>query len=191
MTQRIPPDVAAQVARLFASESEAVFATALQAARGNRHEAEDLVQEAFQAAALNWDTIADYSSDKKRAWLRRVAINKAIDRYRARKPVRLAADVDLVREVPSAEHAALTRIQRDLCLKTINDMPKRRRTVAYLKFHEEWNNKEIASYLGISPSTVRAQLRAARVMIDEAVGPEVSLTGELDEQADACGEEER
>jgi RNA polymerase sigma factor (sigma-70 family) len=186
MTKRIPPDVAAQIAQLFVSESEAVFRSAMHAARRDRNEAEDLVQEAFQAAALNWDKIVNFSMARKRAWLCRVAINKAVDSYRAG---RLATDVSTERERPSAEHVALTRIQKDRCLKVISEMPEMRSRVAYLKFHEEWDTGEIADHLGISPATVRVHLHDARVMLDKAVGPEVFLTDESGGEVNLGGEE--
>src|ERR1039458_1671462 len=105
MAQRIPPEAAAQVARLFIEESPAVFRSALRAARGNRSEVDDLVQEAFQAAVLSWESIGGLSADRKRARLCRVAINKAIDGYRAGKLVQPTANLDAAGEMPSTEHA--------------------------------------------------------------------------------------
>jgi RNA polymerase sigma factor (sigma-70 family) len=190
MTRRIPPEVAAQVARLFVEEAEAVFRSALRAARGDGPEAEDLVQMAFQAAAEEWTTIVDYPLARKRAWLCRVAINKAIDGYRSGKRVQPAADpVDAASVSPSAEHVALTWMQAERCLKVINEMPEMRSKVAYLKFHEGWDTREIAGHLGISPSTVRVHLRDARVVLEAVAGSEVSFTEEPD-NADNHGREE-
>lgn len=191
MTQRIPPAVAAEVARLFKAESEAVFRSALRAAGGDRAEAENLVQEVFEAAALQWATIAAYLPDRRRAWLCRVARNKAIDGYRAGKPMQLAADPDVSGESPSAERVALTRMQKDRCVKVISQMPEMRRKVAYLKFHEEWKTCEIAEYLSIAAGTVRVHVHGARVMLENAVGPEVFLTEDLAEETDVGEEEAR
>jgi RNA polymerase sigma factor (sigma-70 family) len=180
MTQRIPPEVAAKVARLFVAESEAVYTSALRAARGDHAEAEDLVQKAFQAAAEQWDTIADYSPGRKRAWLRRVAINDAIDNYRKiGRRMRSAEPDDVIEEAASAEHVALTRMQADRCLKVINEMPGMRSKVAYLKFHEGWPNREIAAELDISPGTVGKHVSDARVDLKKAL-PEMTFTDDPD-----------
>ena len=189
MTQRIPPEVAAQVALLFVAESEAVFTSALRTTWGDRAEAEDLVQKAFEAAAEQWATIVDYPPARRLAWLRRVAINKAIDDYRPRRRVQPVADPeDPTSKAPSAEHVALTRMQADRCLKVISEMPEMRSRVAYLKFHEGWKNREIAAELGISPGTVGKHVSDAHADLKKAL-PEMTLAKDPDRGADDDGEE--
>lgn len=144
MTERIPPEVQEAVAALFLHEADVVFRSARRAAGGDRREAEEAVQEAFQAAAVQWVTIGRYPPDRQRAWLIRVAINKVIDRQRAVGHVSLEADPEPERQAPSAELVALTRITKDRCLKVISEMLETRRRVAYLAFHEEWTAPEIA-----------------------------------------------
>jgi len=175
MTERIPPEVREAVAALFRKEADAVFRSAWLAAGGDRGEADDAVQEAFQAAALQWATVGSYPPDRQRAWLMRVAINKVIDRQRAARRHRLEAETEpeSAQRAPSAEHVALTRVMKDRCLKAISEMPETRRTVAYLAFHEEWTAPEIAEHLGIKPSTVRVHIHHARAMLEAAVGAEL------------------
>jgi RNA polymerase sigma factor (sigma-70 family) len=169
MIGRFAPEVLVQVARLYVEEAEAVFKVTRRAVYDDR-EAEDLVQEAFQAAALAWEKIAGYSPERKRAWLRRVAINKAIDRYRAGSRMHLVADVHVARLAPSAEEVVVTRLERDRCLQVIREMPPVRRLIAYLRWHEEWTVREIAEDFGIATSTVRVHLHDARVTLEEALG---------------------
>lgn len=187
MNQRIPAEVAAQVARLYVEKAPAVFGSALRAARGDRAGAEDLVQRTFQAAAEQWVTIVDYPPAKKQAWLRRVAINKAIDDYRAGSRVEPSAyPEDTASQSPSAEQVALTRMQADRCLKVIREMPEMRSKVAYLKFHEDWANREIAEYLGISAGTVGKHVSDARADLKKAL-PEMTLAEDSDGGADDDG----
>jgi RNA polymerase sigma-70 factor (ECF subfamily) len=176
------------VGQLYAEEAGAVFRAARKAAY-DRREAEDCVQEAFRAAAVKWGEVAAYSPDKRRAWLCRVAINKAIDRYRTGKRMQLGADPNLSQAAPSAEEAVLTRIEKDRCMQVIKEMPPRRRTVAYLRWHEEWTVEEIAEHLGMAASTVRVHLRDARSSVTAALGDEVSVTEEPN-KADDVGRKE-
>lgn len=173
MTQKIPPEVAREVSDLFIKESSTVFRAAFNAALKNRSEAEDAVQEAFQAVALEWDSIRKLSPVKKRAWLCRVAIYKVIDSYRATKFMELTEDQPSQTGGLNAEHIAFTRLASQHCLKVIGEMPIAQRTVAYLRFYEEWRASDIGEFLGISASTVRVHVHAARVMLEKAVGPEV------------------
>ena len=187
MTPRIPPEVAGQVARLFEEHSAAVYTAALRVIR-DKAEANDFVQETFQDAALQWDTLANHPS--QRDWLCRVAINKAIDviRSRTRRPVQSLAPEDLTGNLPSAEQVALTWMQAERCLKVISEMPEMRRRVAYLRFHEGWTNRMIAEHLGISPNTVGKHVFDARADLKKAL-PEMTLTDGLDRETDVDGEE--
>jgi RNA polymerase sigma-70 factor (ECF subfamily) len=179
MGQRIPPEAVREISELFVQESAAVFRAAFNATRRNRSESEDAVQEAFQAAALSWNsTVRDLSPAQKRAWLCRVAIFKVIDSYRAAKLLELTEDQSDEIGSPSAEHIALRRVASQHCLEAIGGMPVVQRTVAYLKFFEEWSTNEIGKFLGISASTVRVHVHSARVTLEKAVGPEVLLTSE-------------
>ncbi|WP_422125789.1 RNA polymerase sigma factor, partial [Streptomyces graminilatus] len=45
--------------------------------------AHDLVQETFQAAAMQWTTLRDYDTGGQRAWLYRVLKNKVFDQWGA------------------------------------------------------------------------------------------------------------
>jgi RNA polymerase sigma-70 factor, ECF subfamily len=189
VNQRIPGEVAAQVARLFVEEAAAVFRSALRAAQGDRAEAEDVAQKAFQAAAEQRTTILDYPPARKRAWLCRVAINKAIDDYRAGSRAEPDAHAeDTASQSPGAEQVALTRMQADRCLKVIREMPELRSRVAYLKFHEEWANREIAEYLGISAGTAGKHVSDARADLKRAL-PEMTFTDDRDGEPSADAEE--
>ncbi len=187
MTERIRPEVAAQVSRLFVKQAAAVFAAALRVV-GDRAEAENLVQETFQVAALHWDQLAHHPS--QRAWLCQVAIRRGRDslRSRVRRPVPRAVPGDLTVESPGAGQAALTRMQAERCLRVIDEMPEMRRRVAYLSFHDGWANQRIADHLGISPDTVGKHVFGARADLRKAL-PEMSITDDQDGEADAGGEE--
>ena len=189
MTQRrIPTPVAAEVARLMAEESAALFGYALRITNGDRQEAEDLVQEAFQAAALNWSKLRRRPREVQRAWLRRVVKNKAIDRWRVAGRTQLVEDVP-DRQAPSAERIALSRMALDRCLEVINKMPRVQHRVAYLRWHEDWSTEEIARELGIAQATVRVHLMNARRELVDAVGDEVVLAEGPDVNDDNDGRE--
>jgi RNA polymerase sigma-70 factor (ECF subfamily) len=186
---RIPRAVAAKVARLMVEESAALFRYALRITNGHQQEAEDLVQEAFQAAALSWAKIHKLSRDAQQGWLRTVVKKRAIDRWRITQRTQPVADIPDERQSPSAERVALSQMALDRCLQAIQKMPPAQHRVAYLRWHEDWSTKEIARELGIAQATVRVHLMNARKDLVDAVGNEIVLAEERDDEDDSRGKE--
>ena len=136
-----------------------IFAYALRLT-GRREEADDLYQETFLAAFRGWPPPR---RDNERAWLYKIATNKAIDRDRRRRPtvsiedLRLAAPdrdgitlLDLgnaIRTLPAGQRAAFV-------MRTVEGRPYREVAVA-LECSEE------AARTRVSEATkkVRAALR--------------------------------
>ena len=136
-----------------------IFAYALRLT-GRREDADDLYQETFLAAFRAWPPPR---RDHERAWLYKIATNKAIDRERRRRPtvsvedLRLAAPdrdgvtlIDLasaIRTLPAGQRAAFV-------LRTVEGRPYREVALA-LECSEE------AARTRVSEATkkVRASLR--------------------------------
>ena len=138
---------------------------------GNRHEAEDIAQEAFLRAYVN---IHSYDTNRKfSTWLYRIATNLSIDRIRKKKPdfyldaevvgtegltmySQVAADVALPEdEVESLE--LQTMIQTEI-LK----LPDKYRSVIVLKYIEEMSLKEISEILDLPVGTVKTRIHRGR-----------------------------
>jgi RNA polymerase sigma-70 factor, ECF subfamily len=185
---RIPLQLAAEVAQLYVDESAAVFRYALYLTHGDQEEAENLVQETFQEAARKWAKLRMLSREAQRAWLFTVVKNKAIDRWRVARRHHLVSDVPEHGSAPSAEQVALSRLALDRCWEVISKMSPMQQRVAYLFWHEGWTTREIAEELGITPDTVRVHRKNARDELADAIGDEVVLFEEADDE-DNHGEE--
>jgi RNA polymerase sigma-70 factor, ECF subfamily len=138
---------------------------------GNRHEAEDIAQEAFIRAYVN---IHSYDLNKKfSTWLYRIATNLSIDRIRKKKPdyyldaeiagsegltmySQVAADVALPEdELESMELQALIQSE-------ILKLPEKYRSVIVLKYIEEFSLKEIGEILDLPVGTVKTRIHRGR-----------------------------
>lgn len=138
---------------------------------GNRHEAEDIAQEAFIRAYVN---IHSYDLNKKfSTWLYRIATNLSIDRIRKKKPdyyldaeiagsegltmySQVAADVALPEdELESMELQALIQSE-------ILKLPEKYRSVIVLKYIEEFSLKEIGDILDLPVGTVKTRIHRGR-----------------------------
>ncbi|MEH7125580.1 RNA polymerase sigma factor SigW [Bacillus sp. JJ1532] len=138
---------------------------------GNRHEAEDIAQEAFLRAYVN---IHSFNINLKfSSWLYRIATNLCIDRMRKKKPdyyldaevagtdgltmySQIAADTSLPEEDLESLELQET-IQRE-----ISKLPEKYRTVIVLKYIEELSLNEISKILDLPLGTVKTRIHRGR-----------------------------
>lgn len=138
---------------------------------GNRHEAEDIAQEAFIRAYVN---IHSYDLNKKfSTWLYRIATNLSIDRIRKKKPdyyldAELAGSDGLTMYSQVAADVALpedeleTMELQELIQGEILKLPDKYRSVIVLKYIEEFSLKEIGEILDLPVGTVKTRIHRGR-----------------------------
>ena len=144
-------------------------------------EAADLVQITFQEAARAWGTLSRRTPEDRRRWLYTVLRNKAIDERRKTGHVDPTPDDPRTGSAPDpaeivAQAAALAR-----CWAHIGRMSALRRRIAFLAWQKEWRTAEIATHLGIAPSTVRGHLHVVRQRLRADLGHLMSSTDTNDE----------
>lgn len=138
---------------------------------GNRHEAEDMAQEAFLRAYVNIHTFN--TKLKFSTWLYRISTNLCIDRIRKKKPdfyldaevagtdgLNMYAQVAANTTMPEDEVESLElqdTIQREILL-----LPEKYRTVIVLKYIEELSLKEIGEILDMPIGTIKTRIHRGR-----------------------------
>ncbi|MCC9306694.1 SigE family RNA polymerase sigma factor [Kitasatospora sp. RB6PN24] len=132
--------------------SAALFRTAY-VLTGHQQVAEDLVQEALEKACRRWRRIA--AADSPEAYVRRILVNLANDRWRRAKRAGERFEVP-ERADP---HDSYRQVElRDGLVRALHGLPIGMRTVVVLHYLHDQGPEEIAGTLGISPSSVRSQL---------------------------------
>lgn len=138
---------------------------------GNRHEAEDIAQEAFIRAYVN---IKSFNQDLKfSTWLFRIATNLCIDRIRKKKPdYYLDAEVSgtdgltmysqLASNSPLPENELESLELQDSVQKEILKLPEKYRSVIVLKYIEELSLNEISEILDLPLGTVKTRIHRGR-----------------------------
>ncbi|MFS0780017.1 RNA polymerase sigma factor SigW [Neobacillus sp. 3P2-tot-E-2] len=138
---------------------------------GNRHEAEDIAQEAFIRAYVN---IKSFNQDLKfSTWLFRIATNLCIDRIRKKKPdYYLDAEVSgtdgLTMYSQLASNSPLPEIEleslelQDSVQREILKLPEKYRSVIVLKYIEELSLNEISEILDLPLGTVKTRIHRGR-----------------------------
>ena len=128
---------------------------------GERHQAEDIAQEAFARALTRWSRVARY--DLPEAWVRRVALRLSIDAgRRTRRAALLSLRLSrLVDERSPRDPLAATALSVALLR-----LPVAQRQAVVLYYLADLPVEEIARDCGVSVSTVRTRLAAARQRLE-------------------------
>jgi RNA polymerase sigma-70 factor (sigma-E family) len=122
--------------------------------------AEEVVQDSFVAMHGGWGRIRD--TDKALSYLRQTVVN------RSRTVLRHRAVVD--RNAPaappdmrSAEHGAITLLERSAVVAALRTLPPRQREALVLRYYGNLSEAQIAGAMGISQGAVKSH--TARAMI--------------------------
>ena len=121
----------------------------------DRHRAEDLAQEVFLQLYRALDSI---DSDTHLAfWLRKVAVNRAIDRMRqeSRHDSEPLADAETVVDESIEDDLLLQRRMAEL----VAELSPAARAVVVLRYQEDLDPVDIASTLDMSINTVKSHLK--------------------------------
>jgi RNA polymerase sigma-70 factor (ECF subfamily) len=131
---------------------------------GDRQEAQDVVQEAFCRAYSRWKAVSRY--DDPVAWIRRVAWNLAVSRWRRtrtalnflRKQRRDEAQLD----GPGPDRVAL--------IAALATLPDTHRRAMVLRYLADLTIAEIAEREGVAEGTVKSWLHRGRAALAAKLG---------------------
>lgn len=132
----------------------------------NSDDANDVVQDTF----LQYYTkIRQFESEEHiKAWLLRVAINKATDMMRSFwRRFRSEENTDIHGTMP----AILTERER-LLNEAVIQLPLKQRIVIHLHYYEDYSIREIADILGLTESSIKMRLMRGRENLRKALKEE-------------------
>ncbi len=140
---------------------------------GDRHAAEDLVQETLVRAAQHWARVDPATAD---AYVRRILYTRSVDAWRWRRhqpdPVDDAAHPENTDRL--AEHADAVDARLTLA-DALRRLTPRQRAVLVARFYEDRTEVDAARVLGCSVSTVKSQTRHAVERL-RLLAPELAAT---------------
>ena len=136
---------------------------------GDRHLAEDLLQEALSRVASRWERVV--AGGDPEPYVRRVLFTCAADGWRRKRPREVLGEPP---DAGGADHAGET--DRRLVLRdALARLTRRQRAVLVLRFYEDRTEVATAELLGCSVSTVKSQTRDALARL-RVLAPELAET---------------
>jgi RNA polymerase sigma-70 factor (sigma-E family) len=130
--------------------------------------AEEVVQDAFVAMHDGWHRLRN--GENALAYLRQAVVNRSRSVLRHRTVV----DRNLQKappDMPSAEHGALTLLERSAVVEALRKLPERQREAIVLRYYADLSEAEIAATMGISRGAVKSHtargMSALRVTLEQ------------------------
>jgi RNA polymerase sigma-70 factor (sigma-E family) len=140
---------------------------------GDRHAAEDLVQETLVRAAQHWARVEPATAD---AYVRRILYTRSVDAWRWRRhqpdPVDVASHPEPAGALTDAPDAVTSRLT---LAEALARLTPRQRAVLVARFYEDRTEVDAARVLGCSVSTVKSQTRHALERL-RVLAPELAAT---------------
>ena len=140
---------------------------------GDRHDAEDLVQETLVRAAQHWARVEPATAD---AYVRRILYTRSVDAWRWRRRQPDPVDVASHPERAGAEAESPDAVAARLTLaEALARLTPRQRAVLVARFYDDRTEVDAARVLGCSVSTVKSQTRHALERL-RVLAPELAAT---------------
>jgi RNA polymerase sigma-70 factor (ECF subfamily) len=134
---------------------------------GNRHDGEEVAQDTLLRA---YRALLTYPPErirelKQKAWLHRIAVNVARNRYRGLRPRIVELNGSEQDAAPGPESRAMHRMEMDGVAASLAGLPPRYREAVVLRFVQELSYGEAAEALGVPVGTVKSNVHRALKML--------------------------
>ena len=134
------------IAELFVQEEAILYRTAY-AYLKNEHDALDAMQDLFIQALRKIHTVKE--PKYIRTWLVRALINHCLNELKKKKTQPLASQY---------EELAIIQYPQQEIVEMLNELPPSEQQLIYMKFFQQFKNKEIADFKQIPEGTVKSKI---------------------------------
>ncbi|TPQ16175.1 SigE family RNA polymerase sigma factor [Streptomyces sporangiiformans] len=156
------------------NRSSALLKTAVLLSGGDRHAAEDLLQNALIKAAGRWQRI-----DDPEAYVRQILYRQQVSRWRLKWRRRELSVAEPPEGKTGGGDAASAADLRIVMRGALARLTARQRTVLVLRYFEDLPEADVARILGCSVGTVRSTTHRSLARL-RALAPELALLGLAD-----------
>lgn len=149
---------------LYEKYKDTLFAISLKYCT-NREEAQDNLQDSFLEVLKTIKNFKNKGSFE--GWMKRITINKAIDKYK--KSIKTNTVIDENFQTEKEEISSIDEIPLAIILKFIQELPNQYRLVFNLYELDDYAHKEISELLAISVGTSKSNLSRAKQILKDKI----------------------
>lgn len=133
--------------------------------------AQDMFQDGFVSAYLNWSKFQNRGPGSLRAWLKRIMVNTCLMYLRKKDPMHAADEIGTVSLQLSDDGLAdgIGRIKDEDLYNMILSLPDNERTVINMFVFEGFSHREIAAALGIRESASAMRFFRAKAHLAQMI----------------------
>ena len=132
------------------------------------------IERGFLFSKVIGENIKKYNGNGSfEGWMKRITINKAINKYKKKKPVYIDIKNDILEDT-SIEEDKLN-LDLDTILNCIQQLPNQYRLVFNLYELDDYSHKEIANLLSISENTSKSNLHRAKIILKQKIEEKMQL----------------
>ncbi|MDQ3104034.1 MAG: SigE family RNA polymerase sigma factor [Actinomycetota bacterium] len=144
---------------------------------GDRHSAEDLLQQALAKAYLSWHRLRDPGAAD--GYVRKIMVNEHTGWWRRawRRNERSTEELPEPRSGSPADSTGRCD-ERDAMWSLLQSLPPRQRAAVVLRYYEDLSEAETAAVLGCSVGTVKSQTSRAIAALRQRLATETT-TGQV------------
>lgn len=135
----------------------------------NKHDAEDIVQEAFLKLWGKSELWNHNREAKFTTWFYRVVVNLCLDYNRGKKPMSLSEDIQLIDRINGQEVVLNKKQRQEILNRFIQELPERQQLALNLCFYEGLSNQEAADIMGVKLKALQSLIMRAKTTLKEKV----------------------
>ena len=135
--------------------------------------AQDMFQDGFVSAYLNWSQFRDRGPGSLKAWLSRIMANTCLMYLRKKDPVRESEDIGTLNlrslDASDGDMAGIDGVKDEDLYNMILELPDVERTVLNMFVFEGYSHLEIAAALGIRESSSAMRFFRAKAHLAQMI----------------------
>ena len=136
---------------------------------GDEDDAKDLMLDTLIKALEKIDSFKYTGEGSLYAWIRKIAINKALNQIKRHRWRMVPLDFDARDNIPEPAGEEVETIPREKLMEWISELPGLRRAVLNLYCIDSYSHKEVGKMLGISERGSTSTLVKARRQLKEKI----------------------